>query len=106
MFEIGRVCMKIAGRDAGSICVVVEVLENPFVLVDGQTRRRKCNILHLEPLNKIAIIKKGADNKEVVKALKDEGFSVEEKKTEKKTPKQPQTRAPAKSESKKPSKKK
>lgn len=37
--EIGRVCIKIAGRDAGMKCVVVEQLDNNFVLIDGQTRR-------------------------------------------------------------------
>jgi len=48
---IGRVCMKIAGRDAGKIGVIVDTLENGFVLIDGAVRRRKCNVMHLEFLD-------------------------------------------------------
>lgn len=80
MFDIGRICMKIAGRDAGKYCVVVDILDKHFVLVDGQTRRRKVNMLHLEPTRKIADIKKNASNKDVVKALVEQGFAAEEKK--------------------------
>jgi len=43
----GRICVKTAGRDAGLKCVIVDVLDDKFVLIDGETRRRKCNILHL-----------------------------------------------------------
>jgi len=84
MYEIGRLCIKIAGRDAGKRCVVVDNIENKFVLIDGETRRRKCNILHLEPLNKILEIKKGASHDEVVKVFKE--FGIEIKTTKKKTP--------------------
>ena len=63
--KIGQLCVKIAGRDAGQHCLVVDVLEKNSVLIDGQTRRRKCNILHLEPLVKVLEIKKG-DRKSVV----------------------------------------
>ena len=67
MFDIGRVCVKIAGRDAGKTCVIVETLENGFVTIDGQTRRRKCNMRHLEPTDKVLEIKSGSDH-EAVKA--------------------------------------
>jgi len=66
---IGRVCMKIAGRDAGKIGVIIDTLENGFVLIDGAVRRRKCNVMHLEFLNEEVKIKKGASHAEVVKAL-------------------------------------
>ena len=46
MFNIGRVCVKLAGRDAGQKCVIVEILDEKTVLIDGMTRRRKCNKLH------------------------------------------------------------
>ena len=49
MFQIGRLCTKIAGRDANKKCVIVEVLDNNYVIIDGETRRRKCNIQHLVP---------------------------------------------------------
>ena len=83
MFGIGQVCVKTAGRDAKKICVVVDVVDDKYVLIDGQTRRRKCNIIHLEPLGKKAEIKKNATNKEVVEALGKIGIKCEEKKDNK-----------------------
>ena len=67
MIEVGRLCVKIAGRDAGLKCVVVEILDNNYVLIDGQTRRRKCNIMHLESLKEVVKIKKGASHEEIKK---------------------------------------
>jgi len=55
--EIGRLCVKIAGRDAGSECLIVEDLGKGFYLIDGNTRRRRCNIKHLEILPQTAKIK-------------------------------------------------
>ena len=75
----GQVCVKIAGRDAGKKCVVIDNIDKNYVLIDGQTRRRRCNINHLEPINKVVKIKKDTSNKEVVKALKDIKINVEEK---------------------------
>ena len=57
MIEIGRLCIKTAGRDAGLKCIIVDILDDKFVLIDGETRRRKCNILHLEPLKDVVKIK-------------------------------------------------
>lgn len=65
MYEIGRVCMKIAGRDAGNYCVIVDILEGKNVLIDGNVRRRKCNIMHLEPTNKSIKIAKKANHEAV-----------------------------------------
>ena len=76
MFETGRVCMKIAGRDAGRMCVIVDSIDGRFVLIDGDVRRRKCNIFHLEPLEKTVSLKKGASHEEVAKAFKELGYSV------------------------------
>jgi len=67
MIEIGRLCIKIAGRDAGLKCVIVDILDDKFVLIDGQTRRRKCNILHLEPLKDVIKIKKNASHEDIKK---------------------------------------
>ncbi len=80
VFDVGRVCMKIAGRDARKKCVVVEVIDSIYVTIDGETRRRKCNIAHLEPLDVVVDILSGADNVAVVKAMRAEGFVCEEKK--------------------------
>jgi len=83
MFEVGRVVMKIAGRDAGKLGAVVEVLDEKLVLIDGAVRRRKVNMIHLEPMDKVVKIKKGAAHAEVIKALE-----IVEKKTKKKDKKE------------------
>tara|TARA_Y100000310_G_scaffold334750_1_gene415206 strand:+ start:1319 stop:1690 length:372 start_codon:yes stop_codon:yes gene_type:complete len=69
MIEVGRVVVKIAGRDARKKGVVVEVIDDTHVMIDGEVRNRKCNIKHLEPLDEKVDIKKGASSKEVCKAL-------------------------------------
>jgi len=76
MFDVGRLCIKIAGREAGKYCVVVKKLEDNFVLVTGprsvtQVKRRKCNILHLEPLKETLNIKADASDEEVIKAYEE-----------------------------------
>ena len=81
IFDVGRVCVKIAGRDAGNKCVVVEQLDNTYVLIDGATRRKKVNIKHLEPLDEMLKIKKGASHEEVGKAFEKVGVQVHEAKT-------------------------
>src|SRR5574342_864029 len=88
MIEIGRVCVKIAGRDAGLKCVVVEDLGKGFVLIDGQTRRRKCNVAHLEPIEQKLDISKGASHDQVVKAFKAVEVSIVERKSKAKAPAQ------------------
>lgn len=76
MFDIGRVCIKTAGRDTGKYAVVIDILDKDkgYVLIDGYVRRRKCNIKHLEPLEKTVNIKKSAGTQEVIKALKELGI--------------------------------
>ena len=69
--EIGRVCMKIAGRDAGGRCVIVDILDKNYVLVDGEVRRKKVNITHLEPLDAVVKIRKGASHEDVMAALQE-----------------------------------
>ena len=80
MVEVGKLCVKLAGRDAGKKCVVVEVLDKNFVMVDGETRRRKCNIIHLEPLGEKLKIKSKASHDSVVKAFKEIGIEIKESK--------------------------
>ena len=70
MYEIGRLCVKIAGRDAGKKCVVVDILKDNYVMIDGATRRKKCNTTHLVPLDKIINIKKKATHADVAKEFK------------------------------------
>jgi len=99
MFKIGRVCIKLAGRDAGKKCVVVDVLEGKYVMIEGQTRRRKCNILHLEPLEQVLDIEKNASHDNVMKAL---GFEPVHTKTKAKTQKPQKGKKAPKREAKTP----
>ncbi|MBI2659661.1 50S ribosomal protein L14e [Candidatus Woesearchaeota archaeon] len=85
MIEIGRVCVKIAGRDAGKKGILIDILDDKFVLLDGETRRRKVNILHLEPLNQVLKIEKNASHEEVAKALDEFGLKARVSKPKPKT---------------------
>jgi len=54
MIEPGRIVLKIAGREAGKYAVIVETIDDDFVLITGPksitgVKRRKCNIDHIEP---------------------------------------------------------
>lgn len=73
-FEVGRVCVKLSGRETGKKCVVVDVVDKNFVLVTGPktvtgVRRRRTNVDHLEPTMEVIELKKGAADDEVEKAL-------------------------------------
>jgi large subunit ribosomal protein L14e len=75
MLEVGTVCMKISGREAGKYCVVLKKIDKSFVLVTGPkiltgVKRRKCNITHLEALPYKLEIKEDASDEEVVQAFK------------------------------------
>ncbi|MBN1896926.1 MAG: 50S ribosomal protein L14e [Candidatus Aenigmarchaeota archaeon] len=79
MIEVGRICMKTAGREAGRFCVVLDVLEDGFVLVTGPkaattVKRRKCSIHHVEPTPETVKIKKNATDHEVLSAYKAAGI--------------------------------
>ncbi|MBI4154225.1 50S ribosomal protein L14e [Candidatus Woesearchaeota archaeon] len=82
MIEIGRVCMKMAGRDAGEVGVVIDI-DNNFVVLDGNVRRKRCNIKHIEPLKQLLQVSKNASHEDIVAALKEAGFKVPEQKPKK-----------------------
>ncbi len=64
--EVGRVCVKIAGREAGEKCVIVEIIDDKFVEVVGTSiKNRRCNIKHLEPVEQVIEIK--SDDFEAIK---------------------------------------
>ncbi len=83
MYEIGRICIKLAGRDAGREAVIVEILDDKYVMIDGNVRRRKCNINHLEPSSKKIDIKEKADSIAVKEAFKKSGLGIWETKPRK-----------------------
>jgi len=73
-FEVGRVCVKLSGRETGKKCVIVDVVDKNFVLVTGPksvtgVRRRRTTVDHLEPTAEVVELKKGAADDEVEKAL-------------------------------------
>ena len=85
MIEVGRWAIKIAGRDAGKKCVIVDIVDKNTVLIDGETRRRKCSIKHLELLKGKADIKKEASHADIVSVFKKLSIEIKEKKSKEKT---------------------
>ncbi len=64
--EVGRVCLKTAGREAGEKCVILEVIDENFVEVVGvSVKNRRCNIRHLEPMDETIDVK--SDDVEAIK---------------------------------------
>ncbi|MFX1461005.1 MAG: 50S ribosomal protein L14e [Promethearchaeota archaeon] len=71
IYDIGRVCVKTMGREAGNYCVVVDIIDKNYVIIDGlKIRRRRVNYKHIEPLPELVEIKKGAKHEEVEAAIK------------------------------------
>ncbi|MEM4259663.1 MAG: 50S ribosomal protein L14e [Candidatus Woesearchaeota archaeon] len=85
MMEVGRLCVKIAGRDSNKKCVIIDKIDSNYVLIDGLTRRKKVNVKHLEPLADVVDIKKGASHSDVVKVFKELGLDIVDKKPKQKT---------------------
>jgi len=76
--EVGRICVKIAGREAGRKCIVVDVIDKNFALITGPkqitgVKRRRVNINHIEPTPEKIEIKRGATDEEIIEALKAAG---------------------------------
>lgn len=71
MFETGRVCIKTAGRDSGLHSVIVEVIDANTLLVDNESRRKKCAILHLQPTEHVLDIEQGASRESVLSLLQE-----------------------------------
>jgi large subunit ribosomal protein L14e len=76
--EVGRICVKLTGREAGGKCVIIDLIDKSFILVTGPKtvtgmKRRRTNINHIEPLEDKITIKRGASDEEVAEALKASG---------------------------------
>lgn len=53
--QVGRVCIKKKGADAGEEVVVTKVLDDNFAMVKGRKgKESRVSILHLEPTSKTA----------------------------------------------------
>jgi large subunit ribosomal protein L14e len=80
LYDIGRICVKVVGRETGSHCVIIETKDDSYVVVTGPknlsgVRRRKCNTRHLEPIETVLSISKGADDETVAKAIEEAGLT-------------------------------
>lgn len=76
--EVGRICVKLAGREAGHKCVIVDIIDKNFVLVTGPrevtgVKRRRVNVNHVEPTTDSVDIARGASDEEVKTRLDAEG---------------------------------
>jgi large subunit ribosomal protein L14e len=76
--EVGRVCVKVAGRESGRKCVIVDVMDKSFVMVTGPkkvtgVKRRRVNINHVAPLEDAIQVKRGASDEEVTQMLEAAG---------------------------------
>ncbi len=70
MVEIGRVCTKLAGREAGNKCIIVDVIDENYVVVSGpHVKRKRCNIKHLELHPEVKDIGEDASDEQIRRAL-------------------------------------
>lgn len=70
-YDIGRVCLKLKGREAGARCVIVDVIDRNYVVVAGpEVRRRRVNMSHLVPLDETVSVQRDASDEEVAGALR------------------------------------
>jgi len=84
VLEVGRICMKIAGREAGSYCAVIKPAgaakeEKSFVFITGPKlltgiKRRKCNIDHLRATEFKLEISEDASDEQIVEAYEKSGL--------------------------------
>jgi LSU ribosomal protein L14E len=79
LVTLGRVCVKIRGRDAGRKCVIVNIIDKNYVVVTGPksltgVRRRKVNVDHLIFLPHVLKISKNASDSEVLQSIERENL--------------------------------
>ena len=74
VFDVGRVCVKTHGRNAGKYVVVVKGIEDGFVEITGPKdvngiKRKRSNVRHLIPTSKKLNISEKASDDEIKKEL-------------------------------------
>lgn len=72
--DVGRICVKLAGREAGRKCVIADVIDKNFVLITGPkevsgVRRRRVNMNHIEPIDDKIEVDRGASDEEIIEVL-------------------------------------
>jgi len=76
--EVGRICVKQAGREQGKKCVIIDVMDKSYILVTGPkkltgVKRKRVNLNHVAPLVEKIEVKRGASDEEVAQALEAAG---------------------------------
>lgn len=74
LLDAGRICMKIAGREAGRYCVVLKNVNKSFVLVTGPkiltgVKRRNANVSHLEATPYKIEVTENSSDEDIVSAM-------------------------------------
>lgn len=72
--EVGRICVKTAGRETGKKCVIVDVIDKNYVLITGPksltgVKRRRTNVDHMQATEEKIELKRDATDEDVLKAL-------------------------------------
>lgn len=72
--DVGRICLKTKGREAGKRCVIVDVIDKNFVMVAGPlkltgVKRRRVNMSHLQPIDEKIEIPRNATDQEIMAVL-------------------------------------
>ena len=72
--EIGRICIKMKGREAGKKCVIVDIIDKSFILITGPKsltgiKRRRVNVQHVKSIGDSVKITRGASDTDVLEAL-------------------------------------
>jgi len=75
LIDIGRIVVILRGRRAGKKAVVVDIIDENFVLITGPkelngVKRRRMNIDHIMPLNFKVEIPRGADDSKVLEEVR------------------------------------
>jgi len=73
--DVGRICVKLTGRESGSRCVIIDVVDRNYVVVTGPreltgVRRRRVNMSHLRPLDERLEIARNASDAEILELLR------------------------------------
>jgi large subunit ribosomal protein L14e len=82
---VGRVCIKTRGREKNRKCIIVDIVDDNFVIITGPkdltgVRRRRVNIKHLSITEQKIDINRGAPDDEVRKiAASIQDYSIKSK---------------------------
>jgi large subunit ribosomal protein L14e len=68
--EVGQICIKTMGREAGRKVIVLSEIKEGKVLIDGlKVKRKQCNIMHLFPLKEKLKVNEKTTHEEIVKMI-------------------------------------